>query len=308
MLMFGILDISALMNKNPIVPAIILFCELIVLFWVAKWALYISRPKHKRGFQKIAGMKQIKEQIYQEVIFPYLHKTESKKFNLSLPNGILFYGPPGCGKTFFVECLAEELNIKFIKISHGDLAAHHIHETVEKISAVFKQARDQAPCLLFFDEIEGLLPSRDKIPASHAHKIEEINEFLLHLNNASKDKILVIGATNHIDKIDQSVQRSGRFDLKIYIPPPDAVARQSLFRHALKKIPHSPTIDYAELAKLTADYASSDIIAVIQSVSRYAAAHHAKEITQQMLIDKIREHPSSLKKEKKDNQKNFKST
>ena len=267
-----------------------------ILFALRLYMSFIS-PKPAKGFQRVAGMQQLKEQIRQEILIPFYNADKYKKFHLSLPNGVLFYGPTGCGKTYFVECLAEELNMNYIKVTHADLASPYIHDTVSKISSTFQKALAQAPCLVFFDEIEGLVPSRTTVSNSAFYKHEEVDEFLLHLDNASRNGLLIVGATNHLDMIDIAVQRSGRFDLKIYIAPPDDAARQELFANALKNIPHASIIDYQHLASLTENYTCADIINIVKSAARYAVAHNANVITNKMLINSIKEHPSSLKKD-----------
>lgn len=258
----------------------------------------LSKKHHYRknlyGFDRIAGMLDLKKKIYQEVIFPFYNANKYKKFNLNLPNGIIFYGPTGCGKTFFVERLAEELDMNYIKVDHADLASPYIHESVSKIAKTFKEAKEQAPCIVFIDELESLVPSRTEIGQDSSHKHEEIDEFLMHLNNAAQDKILVIGATNHLDMIDPAIQRSGRFDVKIYVGPPDMTARAELFMNAIKDIPHERKIDFGFLAALTDNYTSADIVNIVQSASRYAAVNNKRRLNQEILEQTIHEIPSSL--------------
>jgi len=264
------------------------------VFLVYKIVMSIHDKKTPRGFERVAGMYELKKKIYQEVIFPFYNAGKYKKFNLTLPNGIIFYGPTGCGKTFFVECLAEELNMNFIKVSHADLASPYVHESVAKIAETFEQAKALSPCIVFFDEIESLVPTRAELSSHATYKKEEVDEFLNHLNNAAKNGILVIGATNHIEMIDPAVQRSGRFDLKIYISPPDADARAEMFYDALKGMPHEKGLNFDELAMMTENYTSADIVNIVQSTARYAAVSDHKHITQKMLERSIREIPSSL--------------
>lgn len=149
------------------------------------------------GFDAVAGMIELKSQLTQNVVIPILQKEKYLKFKLSIPNGILLYGPPGCGKTYIVKRLAEEINFNFIELKHSDVASTYIHGTVEKIANVFKEAKQKKPALLFIDELDGLMPKRNV--SMHDHKLEEINEFLTHLNNAGKENILVVGATNQLN-------------------------------------------------------------------------------------------------------------
>ena len=260
----------------------------------------IFLPGRPKGFARIAGMEEIKEEIYNDIIFPFYNAKKYKKFHLALPNGLILYGPPGCGKTFFVERLSEELEMNYIKVSHADLASPYIHATVAKISDFFEKAKASAPCLFFIDELEGVVPSRDQMGNSALYKHEEVNEFLLNLDNASKNGVLVIGATNHLDQIDSAVLRSGRFDIKIYIAPPDFEARKALFNLELKNMPHQRDIDLDELALLTENYTNSDIVNIVKKAAREAVAYRMAKIDQNVLRFAIQNTPSSLKIDKND--------
>jgi len=288
------LDISDIESYIEDYPEYIILAVAVILHCIYKLIKRHHNKKKLYGFDCIAGMNELKKKIYQEVIFPFYNADKYKKFNLTLPNGIIFYGPTGCGKTFFVERLAEELDMNYIKVDHADLASPYIHESVSMIAQTFKKAKEQAPCIVFIDELESLVPSRTEIGQDVPHKHEEIDEFLMHLDNAAKDKILVIGATNHLDMIDPAIQRSGRFDIKIYVAPPDATARAELFRNALKDIPYEKKIDFDFLATITDKYTSADIVNIVQSTARYAAVRSKKRITQEMLEQTIYEIPSSL--------------
>lgn len=179
-----------------------------------------------RGFDCVAGMKQLKAMLINDVINPLRTPEKYKKFKLGVPNGILLYGPPGCGKTFIVKKLAEELDYYFVELSPSSVATPCVHRAVGNIAKVFAMAKLHAPSVVFIDEIEGLLPKREEL-GSHADiKKEEINEFLLQLNNASESRVLVVGATNRPQMIDTAILRSGRMDKRVYVSPPDFEARR----------------------------------------------------------------------------------
>ena len=259
----------------------------------SKLADIISDLTTLKGFDLVAGMKELKAQLQNDVIQPLLNPEKYEKFKVSIPNGILLYGPPGCGKTYIIERLAEEMDFNFIKVKHSDIACPYIHGGVGKIAELFSKAKASSPCLLFIDEIEGLLPNRSNLDSGQSYKQEEINEFLMHLNDASKNKILIIGATNIPELIDPAILRSGRFDKKICVPPPDFEARKHLFEFYLKDRPYD-NIDFDILAGQTVGYACSDIDLILAEAARYAVNADLEYISQKILEKIIENTPSSI--------------
>ena len=240
-----------------------------------------------RGFDSVAGMKELKNLLINDVINPLLNPEKYKKFKLSIPNGILLFGPPGCGKTFIVKKLAEELRYNFIELNPSSIATPYIHGAVSNIAKVFEMAKLQAPSIIFIDEIEGLVPKREEL-ASHADiKKEEINEFLLQLNNAGENNILVVGATNRPHIIDTAILRSGRMDKRIYIPPPDFEARRDMFKICLSGRPYIKNINFEKLSELTENHVSSDIELIVTEAARMAVLRDENSIDEKMLIDAI---------------------
>ena len=242
-----------------------------------------------KGFECVAGMQELKNQFISDVINPLKNPEKFKKFKVSIPNGLILHGPPGCGKTFIVRKLAEELGYAFTEIKHSDLATPFIHGSVSNIGKVFEIAKQNAPVILFFDEISGLVPNRRTMDGfDNGIKEEEVNEFLIQLNDAGDKNILVVGATNYIDRIDPAVLRPGRFDKKIYVSPPDFDARESLFRIGLSNRPFDKNIDFSHLSNLTEDFTCADIIEdIVESSARFAANHDMNSISQNMLENEI---------------------
>lgn len=249
-----------------------------------KMVKIVDELTNLRGFDCIAGMHELKETLIAEVINPLRDPERFKKFKVSIPNGIILYGPPGCGKTFIVRKLAEELGYNFVQVKHSDLATPYIHGSVGNIGKVFANAQDNAPAIVFFDEISGLVPNRQNLQGEGSHKEEEINEFLMQLNDAADNRILVVGATNFIDRIDPAILRPGRMDKKIYVSPPDFEARKELFKLGLSGRPYDKAIDFDELAEKTDGYSSADIIeGVIEGSARIAANMNDSLIDQKLL-------------------------
>jgi len=237
------------------------------------------------GLGSVAGMKELKQLLIAEVINPLKNPEKFKRFKVSIPNGIILYGPPGCGKTFIVRKLAEELGYNFFEVKHSDLAAPFIHGAVGNIGKTFEMAKQNAPAIIFFDEISGLVPDRKNLNDGSSHKEEEVNEFLLQLNDAADSQVLVVGATNYIERIDPAVLRPGRFDKKIYVPPPDLEARKELFKLGLFDRPYDTKIDFEYLAIATNGLSCADIIEGIVETAARIAANQDREAIDQALIE-----------------------
>lgn len=246
-----------------------------------------------RWFKSIAWMQGLKNKLLEEIILPFKNKDKFLKYKVTLPNWLLFYGPPWCWKTYISNKLAEELWWNFMEIKHSSIASPHIHWTVWKIGQVFEKAKLKAPVVLFFDEISWLVPKRESLTWDSQYKEEEINEFLINLDNASKDWILVLGATNYPNKIDSAILRTGRFDLKLYIWPPDEDTRIKLFSFYLNWRPVKENINYQRLSELTENYIVSDIEFIVESVAKKAALKD-EIISQEMIEETIKSIEKSL--------------
>lgn len=249
-----------------------------------------------RGLDCVAGMAQLKSLLINDVIKPLSEPEKYKKFKLTIPNGILLFGPPGCGKTFIVRKLAEELGYNYIELKHSDVGSSYVYGTVTKIAKIFETAKLRAPSIVFIDELSGLAPKRENLGMSSMHKEEEVNQFLEELNDSAESRVLVVGATNYPDRIDTAILRSGRMDKLIYVPPPDFEARKQLFQLGISGRPHDEKIDYEKLAKLTDYFVSSDIELILDESARLAIKED-KSITEEMIISVISRMKPSLSKE-----------
>jgi len=247
-----------------------------------------------RGFDCVAGMRPLKAMLMSDVIEPLMNPEKYKKFKLGIPNGILLFGPPGCGKTFIVKKLAEELGYNFIEMNPSSVATSYVHGAVGNIGKVFEMAKLQAPSIVFIDEIEGLVPKREELSSSADIKKEEINEFLLQLNNAGNSKILVVGATNRPHMIDTAILRSGRMDKRIFVGPPDLEARRDLFKICLSGRPYDKKINFEKLAKMTDFYVGSDIELIVTEAARDAVAQDKSVVDEQMIVDAIKKFKPSI--------------
>lgn len=244
------------------------------------------------GFGDVAGMSELKKLLYTNVINILRNTEKAKKYKLSIPNGMLLYGPPGCGKSFFAEKFAEETGHNYIYVKSSDLASIYVHGSQEKIGKLFDEARKKAPTILCFDEFDSLVPNRDMM--NNSSQSGEVNEFLTQLNNCGMDKVFVIASTNKPDLIDPAVLRRGRIDKIIYLPVPDKEARSAMFQLHLNERPVDLGIDYEYLANLTDYYVSSDIAFIVNEAA-IRAAQNDEKITQLLLEAVVSENNPSVK-------------
>ena len=250
-----------------------------------------TTKKRGEGFAAVAGMKDLKQQLREEVIEPLHNPEEYKRYGVSIPNGMLLYGPPGCGKTFFAKHFAEEVGFNFMCITPATLKSRYVNATQENISNMFKEAEQHAPTIIFIDEINELVPSRE----SDVHEMSKsaVNEMLAQMDRTGERGIFVIGATNYPHMIDSAMLRAGRLENKYYIGVPDRESRKALFVLYLSNRPYDFGIDYDELAELTHNYVSADIQLIVNNASRYALRQKSK-ITMEILKGIIKQTRPSL--------------
>ncbi len=247
--------------------------------------------KKGNGFDDVAGMEALKKRLQEEVIDILRNPERYKKLRVQIPNGILLYGPPGCGKTFIGEKFAEELGCNYMYIHCSDVASPYIHGGQEKIAAIFQQARENAPTVLFLDELDAMLADR-----SRHHNVSEsgeVNEFLTQLNNCGEDGVIVIGATNNPIALDSAALRSGRFDIKVYVPAPSEEEREQIFHLVLDGLA-AADVDYKQLAKMTEGYVTKDVCILVNRAARITGRQDEEKIKMATLLNEIEKSKGEL--------------
>lgn len=247
--------------------------------------------KRGKGFDDVAGMEALKKRLQEEVIDLLRNPERYKKLRVQIPNGILLYGPPGCGKTFIGEKFAEELGCNYMYIHCSDVASPYIHGGQEKIAAIFQQARENAPTVLFLDELDAMLADRSR--HQNVSESGEVNEFLTQLNNCGENGVIVIGATNNPTALDSAALRSGRFDIKVYVPAPSEEEREQIFHLVLDGIA-ATDIDYKQLAKRTEGYVTKDVCILVNRAARITGRQDEEKIKMATLLNEIEKSKGEL--------------
>lgn len=247
--------------------------------------------KYKITFEAIGGLDALKKQASMKIIQPFKNPELFKKFKKSAGGGILLYGAPGCGKSYFARAIAGECGAAFYNIGIEQILDMYVGNSEKNIKALFETARANRPCVIFIDEIDALGRKRELL--RNTNMTSTINAFLAQMDGVESDNenILIIGATNAPWDVDSAFRRTGRFDRVFFVPPPDESAREAIFALYLKELPIA-TLNYSKLAKETNDFSGADIKGVVDRVSEAtieAILESGEElkIDQESLLDEI---------------------
>jgi len=214
-------------------------------------------------FGDVGGLDELKETIRMKIIKPFINPSLFSKFKKKTGGGIMLFGPPGCGKTFIAKATSGECQAKFIPVHITDIIDPYHGVSERNIENIFSSARQQAPSVLFFDEIDAIGFHRGKGSSEHRRSI--VDQLLSEMEgiDTSTDKLLVIGATNMPWDVDPAFKRPGRFDKLIFVHPPDRLAREAIFKLKLADKPLHEDIDCEVLAAKTEFYSGADIENVV---------------------------------------------
>nr|CAB3497112.1 unnamed protein product [Digitaria exilis] len=224
------------------------------------------------SWSDIGGLEGVKRELQETVQYPVEHPEKFEKFGMSPSKGVLFYGPPGCGKTLLAKAIANECQANFISIKGPELLTKWFGESEANVREIFDKARQSAPCVLFFDELDSIATQRGGRVGGGAEASDRVlNQLLTEMDGmGAKKTVFIIGATNRPDIIDSALLRPGRLDQLIYIPVPDEASRLQIFKACLRKSPVAKDVDLAALAKFTAGFSGADITEICQRACKYA--------------------------------------
>ena len=249
------------------------------------------------SWNDVGGLDELKEELKEAVEWPIKYKDAYDYVDVESPKGILLHGPPGTGKTLIAKALAKMTESNFISIKGPELLSKWVGESEKGVREIFRKARMAAPCIIFLDEVDALVPKRGS-GGSNSHVTENVvSQILTEIDGLEElNNVLIIGATNRLDIVDEALLRPGRFDRIIKVPNPDAKGRKHIFEIHTKNKPLGNDVKISEIVRLTDDFSGAEIAAVanraaITSLKRYVGGKikNVKEIkiSQQDLIDAV---------------------
>ncbi|MBS7619290.1 AAA family ATPase, partial [Candidatus Bathyarchaeota archaeon] len=228
--------------------------------------VYVETPNVK--WEDVGGLEDVKQNLREAVEWPLKKPEVFKRLGITPPKGILLHGPPGCGKTLLARAVATESEANFISIRGPEIFSKWVGESEKAIREIFRKARMAAPSIIFFDEFDSLVPSRGMDISDSRVTERVISQLLTEIDGLlTLENVVVLAATNRPDIIDPAVLRPGRFDRRIYVPPPDDEARLKILQIKTKSMPLDSSVDLVALSKRLAGYSGADL----DSVCREAA-------------------------------------
>ncbi len=228
------------------------------------------------NWDDVGGLEEVKQQLRESVEWPIKHADSFKRLGIRAPRGILLYGPPGTGKTLLAKAVAKETEMNFISVKGPELLSKWVGESEKAVRETFRKARQVSPCIIFFDEMDSLVPRRGRKSSSNVSE-QVVNQLLTELDGLEElHNVIVIAATNRPDMIDTAMLRPGRIDRLIMVPPPDEKARLEIFKVHTKNMPLSKEVDLKKLAKETENYSGADIENICREAAMLALRENMK--------------------------------
>lgn len=248
---------------------------------------YVTKPP-EIDFDDVAGFDDLKRELHERVIDPLEEPEKYEKYGLSVENGFLLHGPPGTGKTYISKALAGELDINYVGVKGSDIISKWLGEGTQNVAELFEEARDNQPCLIFIDEIDALTPERTT-GNQHQDQTQMVNQFLEEISdiNESDADIVIIGATNRRDRIDNAMLRSGRLSVQVEVEKPGRKTRVAIFDVHLDA-PRAPGLDAKRIADQSKGLTAADMEQVANEAARSAMRREGK-VTNDDIAAAIRE-------------------
>ena len=228
------------------------------------------------GWDDVGGLGGLKEELREATEWPIKHREIYRYVGAEAPQGILLHGPPGTGKTLVAKALARETNSNFISVKGPELLSKWVGESEKGVREIFRKARQAAPCVVFFDEMDSLAPKRGSDLGTHVTE-NVVSQILSEMDGLEElHGVMVVGATNRVDMIDEALLRPGRFDRVVEVPRPDVAGREQILRIHTKKKPLADDVSLAKLVEATEGFSGADLRAMANMAAMGALRRHVK--------------------------------
>ncbi len=250
-------------------------------------------------WEDVGGLTEVKKQLKETIEWPLKYPDSFKRLGIKPPTGIMLYGPPGCGKTLIAKAVAHESSSNFISIKGPELLSMWVGESERHIRDIFRRAKQVAPCIIFFDEVDALAPRRGMSATDHTSE-RVVSQMLAEISGLEElNDIVVIAATNRPDIVDPALLRPGRFDRQILVPTPDEEARLSVIKVHTKDMPIDTDVDLRRLARETQGYSGADLEAIVTEAGLYAMRKdvNAEKVTARDFSQALKEIKPSVTQE-----------
>jgi len=251
-------------------------------------------------WKDIGGLEDVKRELREAVELPLRYPEAYARLGMRPPKGVLLYGPPGTGKTLLAKAVANEAEANFISVKGPEVLSKWVGESEKIIREIFRKARQAAPCVIFFDEIDAIAPER----GTDVNKVTDriVNQLLTEMDGMQPlENVVVIAATNRPELLDKALLRPGRFDKIIYVPPPDREARKAIFKVHTRNMPLAEDVDLDKLAEITENYVGADI----EAVCREAAMNALRRVLSKLEMSETREERERILKDLKVTMEDF---
>lgn len=261
---------------------------------------WIVKDKPTLGFDDIAGLEDVKQEVRLKMIYPFAHPELAKKYGISVGGGVLLFGPPGTGKTMIAKAIAHEIDATFFVVSPAQMLSKWVGEAEQNIRKLFDAAKAEETSVIFLDEIEALVPMRKSDSSSVMQRVvPQILQELEGFDRGSERALLFVGATNKPWMLDEAIRRPGRLDTKVYVGLPDAPARYRMLEIYFNDRPLADDLDLGELCDALDGYSGADIKNIAQQAAQKPfleaiGGKNARTITRADVMSVIDGNPPSV--------------
>ncbi len=257
--------------------------------------VYVEVPTVR--WSDIGGLEEIKMRLREMVELPIKNPEKFEKLGITPPKGVLLYGPPGCGKTLLARAVATESEANFISIKGPEVFSKWVGESEKAIREVFRKARLASPSIVFLDEVDAIAPRRGMSMADSGVTERVVSQLLTEMDGLTPiERIVIIGATNRPELLDPAIMRPGRFEVVLYVPPPDEASRLQILRIHTRRMPLEG-VSLEEIAKRTEGYSGADLEALCREAGLNALRRDADKVTKEDFEKALQTVKPSLKEE-----------